>query len=692
MTITGEINGYPFSYQRKHSEHTIRLAKHENPGKWGSSIDQFKAGGIDFTIDVLAKSITELDDILAAIMTEGSGTFSPGHPYEGWHYTGVVGDLSSDLRLSQYVPERVHPLSFLFCTDLPFMLSDVVHSRGAYVDSTGSTFSIDTCFAGNLVKNFSFEEWVTSDAGNIPDSWESDDDMIKGAVMLAPNSGTYGYVIEGDGTTVKLGEIYQSIPVEIGKTYTFGCYLFSTLTLTGTSTIELVVDGVSVDSATREGPNGAWEWLTFDYTFLTQPADAKIKIYVTDTPESGGMFIFDDVLCTESGNYENSTFGNQITTLGTVVTIPDIEVEASNFGSSGPVAGASYTKYDTGNTYSSSSSSYHLDCTLTVAAVAGVSHRIDVARVKQWTQNASSTASVKLTLTNSGWNGGAEGTILEYSTTALYASMVPRDTVTYGTAAITCDENTAIVIKLYLKSSSGTYNASAKYLSVAYTEISGSGATFPEDIAVYNTADTLTKLQIANLLVPGSKIRVNADDTGAYTFIDDFSTNAYSFISTVSGTVTYSSTNKNITISDTAYLIYPFDTKFPVTGIPELVLYVNSGHPLVYIAVDSGGSPGTFYAVDNNPSADITNSTYTYLLNNATSLSLKNSTKFYIKIIPPSGATCAVSVMQLYVDLVTVDAERPFINLGSSNTFGIDMSSDAGCNVSLYYNDRKVGI
>ena len=208
MTTTGEINGYPFSYLRKHSEHSIRLGKYETPGKWGCAIDQFRAGGIDFTIDALMESVTELDDILAAIMTEGAGSFSPGSPHTGWHYTGVAGDLSSDLRLSQYVPDTGYPLSFLFCTDLPFMLSDVVHSRGAYVDSDGATFSIDNSFPGNLFNNFSFEDWSNGTENACPDRWVLGPGSSGGSWSATSKLADYSYQVTGTHRRV----IFRNIP------------------------------------------------------------------------------------------------------------------------------------------------------------------------------------------------------------------------------------------------------------------------------------------------------------------------------------------------------------------------------------------------------------------------------------------------------------------------------------------------
>lgn len=699
MTSDGKINGYPFSYIAKHSEHSIRLAKQETPGKYGSSIDQFKAGGIDFTLDVIADTVTELDSLLAAILAEGPGTFSPGTPHEGWHYTGAVGDLSSDLQYSDdIIITSGYPLSFLFCTDLPFMISDVVHSRGTYVETNGATWSTDNCYPGNLVKNYSFSEWTngtTGTTGACPDNWTLGEDQMGGTILEVSEAGlagTHAYLIQGDGVSITLGEIYQSVPVEAGKTYLIGCWVLKALVDTGYPVIELVVDGVSAHKEELSIMFGDWMWFSFEHTFETQPSDVLLSLYATGTPNVDAYIGFCGPVFTESSNYEKNTFPNQIITAGKVPTIPDIEVAAAYFGVSGPEPGGSYTVTDKNGWgyWSQNSGGWSLvsEATITVAAVAGVSHRIDVAKISQMAQSASYDAYVRVTLTTAGWNGGAEGVILEYATKS--TTYITRNSITYGTPVITCSENSPFTVKLYLKTANASYKAYGKTLTVNYTEM---GTTsFLKNVAIHNTADPLTKLQVANALLPGSKIRINADDTGKYTYIDDFSTNAYLFVSSVSGTVTYSPDNRNVTIADTAYLRYPFDTKHPITGVPVLVLYVDSGRPQVYIAADIGGSPGTFYSVDNNPSTNITDAAYVYLLNNASNLPLKNSTKFYVKIIPPTGATCTISNMQLYCDLITVDAERPKINLGSTNTFKLEMSTDAGCFVSLYYNDRKGGI
>lgn len=693
MTHTGKINGYPFSYQRKHSEHFIRLGKYETPGRWGSAIDQFKAGGIEFTIDVLAHSVTELDDILAAIMTEGRGSFSPGHPHDGWHYTGVAGDLSSDLRLSHYVPDRGYPLSFLFCSDLPFMLSDVVHSRGVFIETTGATWSTDSCYPGNLIKNYTFSEWTNGTVGSCPDNWFLGEDGMGGTIVSTPElTGSHTYLITGDNVSPTIGEIYQPIAIEAGKTYLIGCWVFKALVDRGYPVIELVVDGVSTHKEDLTLHFGDYMWFSFEYTFTTQPSNVMLKLYAEGTPNNDATFGFNGPVVMENTNYEKNEFGNSLTTSGKFPAIPDVEISAAYFGVSGPEPGSSYVVNDKNGWgyWSQNSGDWSIvsEATITVAAVAGVSHRIDAAKISQMAQSASYDAYVRVTLTTPGWNGGAEGTILEYATKS--TSYVTRNSLTYGTPVITCSENTPFTVKLYLKTANSSYKAYGKTLSVSYTEMGST--TLLKDVVIYNTADQLTKLQVANTLFPGSKIRINADDTGKYTYIDDFSTNVYSFVATVNGSVTYSPDNKNVAIADTAYLRYPFDVKYPITGIPLLVLYVNSGTPQVYIAADNSGSPGTFYACDNNPSTNLTNVVYTYLLNNDANIQLKNTTKFYVKIIPPAGSTCTISNIQLYCDLITVDAERPLINLGTSNMFKIEMSANAGCFVSLYYHDRKVGI
>jgi hypothetical protein len=151
MVKSGSINGVPFGYQKKAVKTTIRNAKSETPGKYGSAIDQMREGGADITLDVIAQSPEERDAIVAAFMEEGRGIFKPGNPDTDWHYSGVCGDRSSDFALSQYNPSVAYPLSFLFQTDLPFQLSNDILGHGKLITQANQTWSAGDNMPFNIV-------------------------------------------------------------------------------------------------------------------------------------------------------------------------------------------------------------------------------------------------------------------------------------------------------------------------------------------------------------------------------------------------------------------------------------------------------------------------------------------------------------------------------------------------------------
>jgi YVTN family beta-propeller protein len=173
---TGYINSKQLAYQAKNVESSIRLGKNETPGRYGSALDSFKEGGLDITIDVLARSIPDRDQIVAAFMKEGMSTLKPGGVDIGWHYNGVCGDRSSQLKLSSDYPEKAYPLSFLFCTTDPFMYSDTTTSLCKSISATGQTWSTNDTYVCNLVTNDSFESWTTN-----PDKLDYPNDFYVGS-------------------------------------------------------------------------------------------------------------------------------------------------------------------------------------------------------------------------------------------------------------------------------------------------------------------------------------------------------------------------------------------------------------------------------------------------------------------------------------------------------------------------------
>ena len=204
----------------------------------------------------------------------------------------------------------------------------------------------------------------------------------------------------------------------------------------------------------------------------------------------------------------------------------------------------------------------------------------------------------------------------------------------------------------------------------------------------YNTADTTVKCNLTNLMLIGAVHRINSDGTGTLQYIDDFTTNKYLGDYTALSGVTHDTTDDELDIADSGYISYTIDTKYPVTGIPTLTATINitAGTPTIKISSDNA----TYYDIDT---AIVDNVSTSYPLDNATSLSLKGLTTFYLKLDCAGDGTntCSVITMQLDVDTVTETAENPLINTGAANTFRLDQDSDSGldCTLALIYEDRK---
>ena len=97
---------------------------------------------------------------------------------------------------------------------------------------------------------------------------------------------------------------------------------------------------------------------------------------------------------------------------------------------------------------------------------------------------------------------------------------------------------------------------------------------------------------------------------------------------------------------------------------------------------------GTYYDIDTALVDDVSTE---YELDNTANLTLKGATKFWLRIDCDASAACSVKSLQLDANIVTVDVTIPSVNVGSTNTFRCDQSSDSSlaCTVELIYRDRK---
>jgi hypothetical protein len=332
MVKSGSINGFPFGYQKKAVHPTIRNAKSETPGKYGSSIDQLKEGGLDITVDVIAQSTEERDAIVEAFMQAGRGRLYPGNPDSGWYYSGVCGDRSSDFRLSEFNPSVTYPLSFRFDTDLPFQLSDDIKTCGKQILADGQTWSSGDSIAFNCVQNEGFESWTAHTGYDTPDGW---------ILQYTPGSGFNAEVLQSSvhkfgskclnlkntNNTTVFGVIYQQQYFEPNVEYTFGAWVYTDTYSNGHITVELY-NGSQAVTSTSCGPTSDFTLITGTYTFTTTPSIAWVCVYVRGQASSSTNHYVDSVFCVKSSDFSNiETYGSFIQTSGTVETVPDIQID-----------------------------------------------------------------------------------------------------------------------------------------------------------------------------------------------------------------------------------------------------------------------------------------------------------------------------------------------------------------------------
>jgi hypothetical protein len=249
-----------------------------------------------------------------------------------------------------------------------------------------------------------------------------------------------------------------------------------------------------------------------------------------------------------------------------------------------------------------------------------------------------------------------------------------------------------MTIRLYIRTTVKDSRAYIDDFRYVYTEVGQTSSV--TNVKIYNKADPLNKLWAANNLFPGTSMAIKADQTGYFKYKEDFDDATYDSVKyDVSGGPTYNATTKQLTLPSNAYITFGFNTRYPITGIPFIYMFVNSGSPYVYIAADNGGVPGTFYSVDDNTDTDVVNDWMPKNLDSEASLRLKGNTVFYVRIKAPSGQTAVLSRILIYADILTVDAEQLKVYpTGVANTFVVEMDNDAPLDVTLSYRDSHMVI
>lgn len=533
----------------------------------------------------------------------------------------------------------------------------------------GASGTANRIMSASGFSNVTLDSWTVVNPGQS----RSDTEYVEGV---------YSLKIVGDSVEEFPGLMTQPILFDSEITYIISGRGYVPSNQTGSLKVDIYSDSTVIKEIEFVPDDSGFVYVTTTINFEVAPLDTLIRIYGAGTPNSEPMYL-DLVAVQRQSDYEISTSGNAILTTGTVETVPDISVEAqgvlsSASGTTSETVSTPVTITDTYYVYSSLINyKYELETTKTIAAKTGVKIRVDKVALKAGVESSGTTCYSKVEVFFAGTLAGTY-----YFTSTSY----PTNNYTNKSASpnLTSAEGQAVTIKYWIKSSSTSKHAYIRNISYTYSEISSTTtvAQTTAGISIHNTSDPLTILRLCNKIYPGIKISVNADGTGSIKFLENFSDATYQSVVTSRSGDTYSSTLKRVSL--TGSLVWEFDSLNPVTGIPHVVMYVNSGVPKLEISTDNS----TWYACDSNTLTSYTDSQIAQELDNAANLRLYGKTKFYLRVSPASG-TLVISSLYMFSYLITIDSEHPVINpTGAAETFEITMTNDIPCKITMKYHDK----
>jgi len=497
------------------------------------------------------------------------------------------------------------------------------------------------------------------------------------------HDGLHCIKITGDGATEDRGQIRQYASFDQGTSYVLSAWG----SVSGRTAGKLAVDIYSGNSIIIQL---IWD-ADCEYTqkhntvrFDTAPTDAYIRVHGIETANSGAVFYCDDVLLEKASDFELGTTGNSIETFGHENVIPDVEITAVTSTSGTSETDGNSVTYVHPTVNSEYLTAYDVEYSVTLPALTdNKKYRLDRVSCGLGTGASGATAYMKVTATIP--SRGGEFTLAEWTST----SVIPNYTQKTLSYSVTTEASESIILKYYMKTSSASVRAYAENISYVYTEIIPSVTSSP--ISIYNTADTFTVMECCNELRPNCKITINANGTGNYQYSENFADTTYENTVTEAPYVTYYEDYKMVQFAATGYMTFRFDTKFPITGVPYIVLNVVSGAPQIWIAEDDGnGEPDTWYEIDGNVETELNEKQAYRLLNSEGNLELNGLTKFHIKITGVFPNFMSINSIFVYAETVTIDAERPKIYKGIVNTFGAVVDSTSSVVVTLKYRDADL--
>jgi hypothetical protein len=434
--------------------------------------------------------------------------------------------------------------------------------------------------------------------------------------------------------------------------------------------------------------NDGWEFKVFSTG--VKRGMSTLANYITWSTtvqtEDPYMYSLDESSRTKTITVNNQTWtaddsSNPIQNLESAATVPNVEITGST-GTTLTDAAYKNAYLGTGS-YKQNKTTYVLKETHTFDAKPGRSWHLT--RIGAWLQPYGDYYGRCYMQIRASINGGAETVLATYDEghATHPAPWVFHETdLDISTAA-----NESLVLKYYMRSSSD-WDAYTRYYEYDVEEMRANAC---EGVQLYNTADTTTKLDMCNRLPADATLRLNTDGTGEAEWIGHFSTSAYIQEAFLYEGITYAS--ETITVGADGYIIYDFDTKYPIVGIPTFTALLSNftGTPKVQIAKDLAGAPDVWYDIDDT----LVDGTLTvYDLDNATSLQLAGATRFYVKIIAETGESIDIESFTMNADINPSAASFPEIaGNGATNVFRCDQdtTSEMDCSISLIYSERRYG-
>lgn len=562
-------------------------------------------------------------------------------------------------------------------------------SKFVVVSTTGTGNRVITSDDYGLVKNIAPDSWDLTTIGQS----RSSDKVL---------DGNFSCLIEGDGETKNPGEIYQVIPFD--NLYDSGIRFILSATVyvegltSGTYRVDLYAGGTVIKELIWDVNTTDWSTKQIYYRFDNVPDVVYLRVHGSGTPNKGSKFYCEKVLVEKAADFEIASSGTAISTDGFFDVIPTVTVRGVDVNTSSSTTTRVLTDTTSQDVIFESSSTAYGDPVWTVTLPplsAGSKYRLDSLSFQIKSSNPNGYIYSNITIQAASLFGGKENALAMW-TTNQQDFLAKTYTLPY---LLESASGETVILRYYIRISRAPYIAYATKLGYKVTETLVSTEIAQNSaIYLYNTADTRRVLKCCNTLPKGYMVQLKSDYTGSHRLSLNFTDGSYADIAySISGAVARNSEKNNLIMPVGSSIVFAFDTLYPVVGIPFIKLYVVSGIPQISIANSGGtgtdGSPGTWWPVIGNTSANLENAELERELDAPPHYRLRGQTKYYVKIEPKAGGTCEFGQLLEYASLDTMDAQRFYIFCCiGPNTIGARVGDSGKCSaiVSLDYRDANI--